>query len=168
MIDLHLFLTYEPTAGIFRWKNDMNWLHAKAGDIAGSITAKRGKLSGYRYITIDGKKIKASKAAMIMSGISIQDGMVVDHINGITTDDRIENLRVVSRSDNQRNNPRTRSGMHRNIYTKKNGYMVQKRMFFGMACFGTYKTIEEAKEVLSFADREDCIYWISRCIPISA
>lgn len=159
------YLTYFPDSGVFLWKRDMNWIHAFSGDIAGSVTGKSKKSPrGYRYITIGKKKTKASHVAMFLSGIEVPRGMVVDHINGITTDDRLCNLRVVTRSENQRNNPRTRHGLKRNIYKKKNGFMVQKRMQFGMACFGTYKTMEEAERVLDFADKSDCIYWISLCM----
>jgi len=75
--------------------------------------------------------------------------MVVDHINGDTLDNRRENLRIATKSENQRNRRISgKTGVRGVGFTKWEGpngkYTVQFRI-------GSYDTIEEASEVAARA-----------------
>lgn len=48
------------------------------------------------------KNIYASHAVWMASGRTIPDGMTIDHINGETIDNRLENLRCLTPAQNQR------------------------------------------------------------------
>ena len=57
---------------------------------------------GYLIVTLDGKQLKAHRVAWAIHHGKFPEGHV-DHINGDRTDNRIENLRDVTRQENQRN-----------------------------------------------------------------
>jgi len=71
---------------------------AKVGDRAGCF-----KKDGYRRVQVYGKRILEHRVIYEMHHGPIPEGMEIDHINGIRDDNRIENLRVVTRTENQHN-----------------------------------------------------------------
>lgn len=71
----------------------------------------------------------------------IPDGMVVDHINGMPSDNRVENLRIISSSENNRAFAKKRSGsasIYRGVSVGKSGciwagvYRDKKYKYLGM------------------------------------
>lgn len=70
----------------------------KVGDVAGW----KDEL-GYVYVGVNGKLIPAHRIIWEMHYGKIPEGMEIDHINHITDDNRIENLRLVTRKDNCKN-----------------------------------------------------------------
>ena len=70
----------------------------KAGDIAGSVTN-----FGYRDAHYDGKHYLAHRIIWEMHNGPIPEGAEIDHMNHNRLDNRIENLRLVSHSENQKN-----------------------------------------------------------------
>lgn len=90
-------LGYDPSAGIFRWRNPKPRSGMRAGDIAGSVWA-----NGYRYITLDEVDYRAARLAWLwVHGEPVPAQL--DHINRIKDDDRIANLRPTDNSRNQAN-----------------------------------------------------------------
>lgn len=89
-------LNYNPETGIFIWKNISK--KRLIGKVAGCINC-----SGYICIKFNNKLYRAHNLALIISGINIPKGMEVDHINHIKSDNRLCNLRVVTKSENQHN-----------------------------------------------------------------
>ena len=89
-------LDYNQDTGVFTWK--VNRGPMKDGDIAGSVS----KFTGYIKIMISGTNYFAHRMAILyVSGFWPKDES--DHINGNRADNRINNLRLVSRSVNSRN-----------------------------------------------------------------
>lgn len=84
--------------GVIRWKDNRANNKVKAGDIAGCLNSK-----GYYHLAINGKRYKNHRLIWIMHFGEISNNLQIDHINGIRTDNRIENLRVVSNLENSRN-----------------------------------------------------------------
>jgi hypothetical protein len=100
-------LTYEPNSGLFVWKiKDASWPDFKrwnaryAGKTAGHVDPR-----GYIHIGVKmlkRHKILAHKLAwFVVTGTS--PAGEIDHINQNTSDNRIVNLRDVTKSENQRN-----------------------------------------------------------------
>ena len=89
---LHSLLDYRD--GTLFWK--VNRGKAKAGDKAGCIGNR-----GYVLIVINGKQRMAHRLVWIMHGND--PVLMLDHIDGNQLNNRIENLRPITVSQNQRN-----------------------------------------------------------------
>lgn len=59
--------------------------------------------SGYLHFNMNGKPIYAHKVIMLAFKGECPEGKEIDHINGVRNDNRIENLRYVTRTENVRN-----------------------------------------------------------------
>lgn len=67
----------------------------------------------------------------------------IDHINQIKTDNRLENLRWVTHSENMINKQDRTT--HKNIYANKGGYEVVIRRQNQIVYYKWFKTLEEAQ-----------------------
>lgn len=82
--------------GVLRWIKDK--CRAKAGDAAGTVGN-----NGYIVVKINQKRYTAHRIIWEMTFGKIPNGMEVDHINHCRGDNRIENLRLVTRTENRKN-----------------------------------------------------------------
>jgi hypothetical protein len=89
-------LTYNPETGVFMWRFRTSPM-CKLDQPAGMI-----KMCGYRRITIDGRSYLASHLAWLHH-YGEPPAATVDHRNRDRTDDRIENLRLATHSEQCRN-----------------------------------------------------------------
>lgn len=91
-------LTYTPETGEFSWiVPPVGWIYQ--GDIAGSINK-----NGYRYITVNKKKYLAHRLVWLYVHGYLPEGDL-DHVDRVRTNNKVENLREVSRQCNIRNSP---------------------------------------------------------------
>ena len=95
---LREMLDYDAETGIFVWRKD-HGVNVKAGMEAGHVTNK-----GYRMISLDGFRSVSHRLAWLYVYGAFPSGEV-DHINRVKTDNRLCNLREVTRSENQQNTP---------------------------------------------------------------
>lgn len=88
-------LRYDPTSGYLWWKvrGSRRQLNRPAGSPNGS---------GYTKIGFHGKGYKAHRIAWLLTTGRWPEGQI-DHLDGNRSNNRIENLREVSGSDNSRN-----------------------------------------------------------------
>lgn len=139
-------LSYCPMSGRLFWKRRDDarpqWNSRLAGKVAGTNIG-----NGYLGIKIDGKRHLAHRLAwLIVTGEMPNNEM--DHVNGDRADNRIGNLRIATRGQNQRN----RSVQKNNAIGVKGVRCVGGR--FVAECMvnrqshhiGTYSTVEEAAD----------------------
>lgn len=91
---------YDPLTGAFRAR-----IHLSPKVRAGALLGCIDKSNGYRRIKILGVNYKASRLAWfyVHGEWPIAE---IDHINLVRDDDRIDNLRSASRSQNEANKPK--------------------------------------------------------------
>lgn len=92
-------LIYHPWYGQLVWTK-----RASQSILAGSIAGSVGK-RGYRYICLNGVRYVAHRIIWVKFHGSIPEGMEIDHRDGDRDNNRIDNLRLSTRSKNNCNKP---------------------------------------------------------------
>lgn len=105
--------------------------------------------NGYLQLMVGRKCVKLHRLIYEHVNGQIPDGFEIDHINGIRTDNRIENLRLVSRGENQQNrhrpNKNNKLGIKGVVYNKKNNKFKSQIDVGGKKIYlGCFQTIEQA------------------------
>lgn len=143
---LRYLLTYNPTSGDFYWNVSRG--RSSAGTRAGHHEKR------YVGIKIDGRLYAAHRLAFLyMTGEF--PPQVVDHLNGDTRDNRWNNLRLCSLTQNQHNRKVGAGkevpfmGVHRNRNKYRSRIMADGQSYY----LGTFDTPEEAHEAYLEAKR---------------
>ena len=146
----HLF-DYDKETGNLIWKVS-NAHSQKIGDIAGCFDSK----IGYIRVGINGKKYYAHRIVFLYHKGYLPK--TIDHINGDKVDNRIENLRAVTASQNQHNrkiNSNNTSGYKGVSYNARaNKWCARIRLENKRINLGYYSTPEEADAVVRKAREE--------------
>lgn len=127
---------------LFEYKNgELHWKKLRSKFSRYKIGQRAGTIShtGYRDISISKKHFLEHRLIWIYFNGDIPNEMMIDHINGIKDDNRIENLRVVSRSINGLNQK------SKNVYFDDNGFNVRIQ-FNGNRMYKRFDNYEEAKK----------------------
>lgn len=137
-------LKYDPETGILYWKEDRS-SSIKKGSAANTLSE-----NGYIRICVNGKRYLGHRLAWLLF-YKEHPGSSIDHINNIRSDNRIENLRVVSISMNnfnrtmQKNNT---SGYRGVTFDKSRKLWMSQIHKNGMYIYlGRYQSKEIAAEV---------------------
>jgi len=137
---LHELFIYKD--GVLFWK-----------DLTGRKASKQGKAAwkcatGYMYISIGSEKFKQARLIWIM--FNENTDKMIDHINGVRDDDRIENLREADAKDNMWNKTRGRNsatGYRGVTHCKWTGrFVAEVRAAGKRVFFKRFDTAEEANE----------------------
>ena len=148
----HLF-EYDKETGNLIWKikPSSKGNRVKVGDIAGTV-----KSHGYLCVGINYNSYRAHRLIFLMHKGYLPK--TIDHINGDRLDNRIENLRAVTASQNQHNrklNSNNTSG-YKGVYwakqTKK--WRAEIETSGERVHLGYFDNVEEAAEVLRKAREE--------------
>ena len=138
-------LTYDRETGVITRTKTISG-NAVKGMVAGTV-----KPNGYVQIQVDGKCYLGHRLAWLHEHGEFPSGFL-DHINGQRNDNRLDNLRVVTQSQNcQNESMRTNntSGVKGVTWDKrKNSWLA--RIIHERKCIhvGNFKDIEEAREAI--------------------
>lgn len=114
----------------------------KSGNVLCSMTE-----DGYLRVRLNGKEYRGHRIIWEMFNGPIPAGMLIDHIDGNKLNNRIENLRLASRLENNSNRSGNSTGLPKGISKNGNNYRVRLMYNGKVYCLGTYKTLEEAVKV---------------------
>lgn len=132
-------LSYDPDNGLFVW------VKARKGVRVGSAAGSENK-SGYVQIGFEGALYYAHRLAFFfMDGEMPREH--VDHVNGVRSDNRWENLRRCSRLQNAQNLAKRGNRKHdlpTGVSPNGSGFLAQIKSSGKNYYLGTYKTPDEA------------------------
>ena len=138
---LRELLTYDPETGLFIRNIGRSGPGARAGNVAGCDNG-----AGYIRIYVDGAPYKAHRLAWFY--VHGEWPEEIDHKNGVRCDNRLVNLRPVTRAQNNKNNGRYRTnttGLKGVTLYKPNGkWRAQIQSDGAKIALGYFDTPEQA------------------------
>lgn len=114
-----------------KWNGQANHSRRDVGDVAGFVN-KNGSYTRYK-VSLHGKGMMVHRVVMILNGFELDKRQVINHIDTNPCNNKISNLEVVTKSENNRRtkmqvgiglNSRNKSGVngvHEHIYTRADG-----------------------------------------------
>lgn len=150
LAEAHALLAFDPATGTFTWKVDRG-----RNKVKGKRAGCRGN-HGYWQINLWGNLVLGHRLAWAMHHWEDPGDLQIDHINRIRTDNRITNLRLVDRSDNQRNcnlQKNNRSG-YRGVHWNQGRRAWEAKVIVRgkRHYFGVHPTAEAAAAAISTAN----------------
>lgn len=142
-------VSYDPDTGLFTRKVSAPGGYP-AGSVAGSVDS-----AGYVVICVNNRRVRAHQLAwLFMTGE--WSAQWIDHKNGIRSDNRIENLRLVTPSANRINQHVARSDSAtglQGVHLRNGRYRAVIKVDGHKRFFGTFSTAAEAHLVAMEAKR---------------
>lgn len=141
---------YDPETGLFTYT-------CAGGSVRSTYGSPHNK--GYLRVRFEGRVVLAHRLAIYLAtGEWPADGMDVDHRNGDRTDNRLDNLRVVTRRANMENQRRAHAGSKSGIlgvYRKSEHKWVATICVNGNNTrIGCFPTADEARAAYLTVKRE--------------
>jgi len=132
----HKRLNYNQDTGVFTWKTHKSnrWLGKRAGNLDNR---------GYWRLSLNGKYLRGNRVAFLMSHGWLP--VIIDHVNKITDDDRIINLRAATHRQNviYSNLSGGESG-YRGVFKSKLRWRARIRIETGRINLGSFTCKHEA------------------------
>lgn len=140
--DVKDLFDYNHETGEFFWTDK-----TKRTDRHGKKAGGKG-VKGYIYIRVKGKKMFAHKIAWLYVNGELPTSQM-DHINGIKDDNRIENLRLATNSQNRQNLTapfsKNKTG-YRGVSFRRGLYCVCLKVNKRVMLYKEFKTAKEASD----------------------
>ena len=136
--------TYDRETGVLYWRiKDRNTI--RRNYVAGT---SKGATGGYRQVCIKGKYYRVHRIIMMLCFGHIPENAEIDHINHVRDDNRLVNLRFVTRGENLKNqsvSSKSTTGATGVYFSKsRNKFIAQIKVDRQARYLGCYNTLEEA------------------------
>jgi len=133
--------------GELRWLAGFRRGKCFIGLQAGTLSAA----DGYRRLKIDGRRMLVHR--VIWKLVYGEDPAAdIDHINGQRDDNRLVNLRLANRRQNQQNRSGKKGGLPKGVYQHRNGrFVAQIKAVDFPQYLGTFDTAKEAHDAYAVA-----------------
>jgi hypothetical protein len=143
MSETNFTLTKEYLHQVFEYKNGgLYWKINKQSICVGSKAGTIDYLRPYVRITLHGKRYQEHHLVFLMfNGVLPKQ---IDHINGIKNDNRIENLRHCTNSQNQYNTKPKNLRKNVSFYKRTGKWQVQLKINQKTLHFGYFEDVELA------------------------
>lgn len=136
-------LTQETVHAQFDLRDgELFWKAKRKGISPGDLAGDRGT-NGYWRVKIDGRSYKRSRLLWLHVHGDDSFPLQLDHINRDRSDDRIENLRLVTHAENQRNRSWGTSP-RRYVYREGKRWRARVSTNFGRISLGRFSTESDA------------------------
>lgn len=137
------YFEYNPETGVIIWIKSTS-RKIKIGQIAGTVNN-----TGYLRISYQGKLYQAHRLAWYLH-YGAWPTNNIDHINGVKTDNRINNLRDATQSTNTLNKKGHRENTYKyySFNKEKQKWVVQASINGKLTYFGRFKTKELARQFI--------------------
>ena len=149
-------LDYDSSTGVFTWRETPNTKRNRS-KIAGSPAYNRNKTHEYVKIKVCGKAYMAHRLAWFYTK-GEWPKQLIDHINGDSKDNRIENLREATHCQNSHNRKGNRDSKtgYKGVYKHvKSDKYVAEIMYNGKRKYlGIFDTVEQAHEAYVAASKQ--------------
>ena len=143
--------TYDRETGVLYWKERTRYT-IRRKYVAGSSKGKEG----YRQVRIGKKMYREHRIIMMLCFGHIPENAEIDHINHVRDDNRLDNLRFVTRGENLKNksvSSKNTTGVTGVYFHKRvQKYAAQSKVNRQVHFLGYYDTLEEAAAVRADAN----------------
>lgn len=143
---LRSLFTYDPVTGLLSWNTKFS-RKINVGDVVSP-----------REVKIHGVHFKTHRICFVVHhGRPIKEGMIIDHINHDHFDNRIENLREVTHSQNCMNSRARvskKSGLPKGVSLNKGKFQAQIKLNRRTQHLGTFDTPEDASAAYQAVAKE--------------
>ena len=141
---LELF-RYDYETGVLYWRRRVNSRVPKTLEAG---TQRKSNSDGYLNVSVNGRLYPVHRVVMLICYGFYGEGLEVDHINHVRNDNRLFNLRFVTRSENSKNqsvSSKSTTGVTGVYFSKsRNKFIAQIKVNRQVHYLGCYNTLEEA------------------------
>lgn len=146
---------YDYETGVLYWRWRVNSRVPKTLEAG---MQRKSNSDGYLNVHVQGRLYPAHRIVMLMCYGFYGEGLEVDHINHVRNDNRLCNLRFVTRSENSKNqsvSSKSTTGVTGVYFSKsRNKFIAQIKVNRQVHYLGCYNTLEEVTEARRQADRK--------------
>lgn len=141
-------LSVESAAGLLAYCPDtgrLTWLKGHGNGIVAGAEAGCARKDGYRRVRIAGRYYYAHRIAWLLANGEMPE--FIDHISGDPSDNRLSNLRVASRAQNQQNQTAKRnsaSGLKGVSFSERDSVWEASVMAGGRRARASFRDLLEA------------------------
>ena len=134
---------YDPNTGILS--------NRRLQKAAGFVTQGGNSTRPVRVVKIGPHYFVASRLIWMLVRNEDPGDLVVDHINRDSLDNRLENLRLLTRAENRRNSDRNKNAKHkyRGVYPNGKKWIARPTIDGKLKSLGTFDTQEEARDAIT-------------------